>query len=445
MKNLLTQFVRSRRVRVAGAVAAVALGAAVLQPQISLAPVAAATPSSSSTGPASVPTDSTRGVASYGPQLAQAMGAVVQVLVVSPQSGHGDGSPRGAPMSAAPGQLPPWLGDSQAAPRQPGQGSSSRGQGPNVMQSPNPPGPDRGQRGAPHRWADNAPQFNGAGSGVIYNAQRGLILTNHHVVAGATRVVVKLHDGREVEATVVGSDPATDIAVLRVSAQNLPQAVATSSSDEVQVGDLAFAIGYPMGLERTLTMGIVSGLNRSGIGEGIEDFIQTDASINRGNSGGPLVDSRGRLIGINTAIFSPTGGNIGIGFAVPSRIALSVAQQLESSGRVDRGRIGVSIGPVTPEAQAQGRLETPQGALIAAVEPGSPAARAGILSGDIVVQAGARPITNPRMLHAAVATTARGETLELAIIRAGRRVAVIVQVQEQRPREILAQARSGQQ
>lgn len=434
----------SRRIKPLAGVAAAAILATLVQPHVSLAPPAVASTSSPATTPArsapvaglAAPVDPTRGVMTHGPQLSRAMEAVVQVLVETPRSSGPEPRGRGAPMFDAPGPRSGAEGmfgpDFSAGNGVQGRGGGE-GRGPNVTSPRSGPDGSANPRdaGPPRSGArpSSQPQFNGAGSGVIYDSGRGLILTNHHVVDGATRVVVRLGDGREVAATLVGSDAATDIAVLRVEAGGLPTAVAEGPSDTVQVGDLAFAIGYPMGLERTLTMGIISGLNRSGIGDGVEDFIQTDASINRGNSGGPLVDSQGRLIGINTAIFSPTGGNIGIGFAVPTRIALSVARQIERSGRVERGRIGVSIAPVTQEVATRARLETPQGALIDAVEPGSPAARAGIAPGDIVVSAGERAIINPRMLHAAVATTAQGERLSIGLIRAGRRIDLAVQVQ----------------
>lgn len=428
------------------AVSALGLGLSVFQPTIQLAPSAVASGPVAAASTDATPVDGARGVQSYAPRLEQAMGSVVQVLVTQQGragmvgAGMGGGSDGGrgfAPQSgpAADGAAH-WLVPAQMGPDQNRPNAVTPGQGGRMM----PPGADPrgGSRGGPPMDPRGGPprggqpggsgEVSGSGSGVIYNADRGLILTNHHVVDGASSIRIRLADGREVEGTLVGSDAATDIAVVRIPTQGLPRPIEAGPSEQVRVGDLAFAIGYPLGLERTLTMGIVSGLNRSGLGDGVEDFIQTDASINRGNSGGPLVDSQGRLIGINTAIFSPTGGNIGIGFAVPTQIAMSVARQIEANGSVRRGRIGVGIAPVTQEAATAAGLAAPQGALISAVEPGSPAARAGMREGDIVVSAGTRQVTGPRVLHAAVAVTETGQSLPLQVMRGRERIAMTVQI-----------------
>ncbi|KAB2864648.1 MAG: trypsin-like serine protease, partial [Bauldia sp.] len=224
-----------------------------------------------------------------------------------------------------------------------------------------------------------------AGSGVIVDAQKGYILTNHHVIEGASEIAVTLKDRRRFTAELVGSDKATDIALVRIDASNLT-ALRLGDSGSLRVGDSVVAIGNPFGLGQTVTSGIVSALGRSGLNvEGYEDFIQTDASINPGNSGGALVTADGRLVGINTAIIAPAGGNVGIGFAVPIDMASAVMKQLIEHGEVRRGRIGVAIQDLTPDlAEALGIRET-HGAVVASVESGSPAAEAGIQAGDIIV------------------------------------------------------------
>src|ERR1700751_1952197 len=230
-----------------------------------------------------------------------------------------------------------------------------------------------------------------AGSGVIVDAAQGYVLTNAHVVENATNIEVTFKDNRRFNAKLIGRDPDTDIAVLQIPANGLT-AVPIGDSDRLQVGDFVLAIGNPFGLGQTVTSGIVSALGRSGLGiEGYEDFIQTDASINPGNSGGPLVDLQGRVVGINTAILAPSGGNVGIGFAVPINMARQVMDQLIRYGEIKRGRIGVAIQDLTPDlAQALGTKQT-QGALIARVEPGSPAERAGLRTNDLVVAINGAP------------------------------------------------------
>jgi serine protease DegQ len=259
----------------------------------------------------------------------------------------------------------------------------------------------------------------GTGSGAVIDARAGLIVTNAHVVDGGATFEVQFSDGRVLAASLVGKDDATDIALLRVAPTGLRQ-IDVTNSDEVLVGDLVFAIGHPMGLDQTLTMGIVSGLGRTGIGDGLEDYIQTDAPINPGNSGGPLIDSRGRLIGVNTAILSRTGGNVGIGFAVPARMMLAVVDQLTRFGEVRRGRIGVSTSVMT-DAQARGLGQTSaQGAFVSAVDAGSPAQVAGLRAGDIIISAQNRPVTSPGVLSAIIGIAAPGTTIDLTYRRDGR-------------------------
>jgi Do/DeqQ family serine protease len=259
-----------------------------------------------------------------------------------------------------------------------------------------------------------------AGSGVIVDAARGYLLTNSHVVANPAEIQVTLKDRRSYPARLVGSDPATDIALVQIDAPGLT-ALAFGDSDRLEVGDLVIAIGNPFGLGQTVTSGIVSALGRSGLGlEGYEDFIQTDASINPGNSGGALVNSRGELVGINTAIIGPTGGNVGIGFAVPANMARAVMGQLSAYGAVRRGRIGITIEDLTPERARDLQPELTGGAVITAVEPGSPAARAGLGPGDVIVQVNGQPIQDAGDLRNLVGLMPVGADLQIVLYHDGR-------------------------
>jgi serine protease DegQ len=267
-----------------------------------------------------------------------------------------------------------------------------------------------------------------AGSGVIVDAARGYILTNGHVVANPAEIQVTLKDRRTYPARLVGSDPATDVALLQIDAPGLT-AVAFGDSDRLEVGDVVVAIGNPFGLGQTVTSGIVSTLGRSGLGlEGYEDFIQTDASINPGNSGGALVNSKGELVGINTAIIGPTGGNIGIGFAVPANMAKAVMAQLVEHGEVRRGRLGITIEDLTPARAGDLHLELPGGAVITHVEPGSPAARAGIAPGDVIVRAHGQPIQDAGDLRNLVGLLPVGTDLPIVLYRDGRERALAARI-----------------
>jgi Do/DeqQ family serine protease len=267
------------------------------------------------------------------------------------------------------------------------------------------------------------------GSGVIVDAARGYVLTNGHVVENATRIEVTTKDNRRFTAKLIGRDSDTDVAVLQIPAGNLV-AVPIGDSDRLQVGDFVLAIGNPFGLGQTVTSGIVSALGRSGLGiEGYEDFIQTDASINPGNSGGPLVNLRGECVGINTAILAPGGGNIGIGFAVPVNMARRVMDQLIQHGEVKRGRIGVAIQDLTPDlAQAMHTSHT-TGAVIARVDPGSPAERAGLRSGDLVIAANGVAVRSGTQLRNVIGLTRIGSNVDLTVDRRGSEYRVAVNVE----------------
>lgn len=256
-----------------------------------------------------------------------------------------------------------------------------------------------------------------AGSGVIVDADKGYVLTNHHVVDGGTQISVTLKDGRQISAKLIGSDKETDIALLQIDAKNLT-AITVGDSDVLKVGDYVVAIGNPFGLGQTVTSGIVSALGRSGLNiEGYEDFIQTDASINPGNSGGALVSLDGKLIGINTAILSPAGANVGIGFAVPSDMALSVMNQLAAHGEVRRGRLGIDIQDLTPDVAEALKLGELRGALIASVEPGSAAAKAGLRTGDVVTAINDRPVHGATDLRNRIGLTPVGSEIHVTVKR----------------------------
>ena len=275
---------------------------------------------------------------------------------------------------------------------------------------------------------DRPPQEMAAGSGVIVDARQGLVITNHHVIKNAAQVIVTLKDRRQLPATIVGADPATDIAVLKIDAPNLT-AMKLGDSDQLNVGDFVVAIGNPFGLGQTVTSGIVSALGRSGLNiEGYEDFIQTDASINPGNSGGALINLRGELIGINTAIIGPSGASVGIGFAVPVNMARGVMTQLVRFGEVRRGRLGIDFEDLAPDAAVALKLPTADGALISTVQPDSPAAKAGLRRGDVVLAFNGRPVRSGPDLRNRLGLTPVGDTIELTVFRDGNKLTVKLQI-----------------
>jgi len=282
------------------------------------------------------------------------------------------------------------------------------------------------------------------GSGVIVDAKKGYILTNNHVIDKADEIRVTLRDGRSFQAKLVGTDPETDVAVIQIDAERLT-AVQLADSDRLRVGDFAVAIGNPFGLGQTVTSGIISALGRSGLGiEGYEDFIQTDASINPGNSGGPLINLNGEIIAVNTAIFSRSGGNMGIGFAIPINMARSVMTSLIEKGRVVRGFLGVIIQDVTQELADAMNVEVNAGVLISSVGKDTPAGKAGIREGDIVTHFNKRRVRSSNALRNTVAGVLPGKEVPVRLIREGKTMDVTVTLVEQ-PDDMQAAIREGKE
>ncbi len=272
-----------------------------------------------------------------------------------------------------------------------------------------------------------AQPFEGLGSGVIIDAAKGYILTNNHVISQADKISVQLNDGREFDAKLIGGDDQSDIALLQVqNPSNLTQ-IAIADSDKLRVGDFAVAVGNPFGLGQTATSGIVSALGRSGLNlEGLENFIQTDASINRGNSGGALLNLNGELIGINTAILAPGGGSIGIGFAIPSNMAKTLSQQLIQFGEVKRGLLGIKGMEMSADIAKAFKLNVQRGAFVSEVLPNSGSAKAGVKSGDIIVSLNDKPLSSFAELRSRIATTEPGAKVKLGLIREGKPLTVEV-------------------
>jgi serine protease Do len=296
------------------------------------------------------------------------------------------------------------------------------------------------------RFFDQMPQGDtpskSLGSGFIIDKE-GYIITNNHVIEGADEIRVKLSDKEEFEATIVGKDKKTDIALIKIAPPPGLPVVTLGDSDSLKVGEWVMAIGNPFGLDQTVTVGIVSAKWRKlGMGP-YEDFIQTDAAINQGNSGGPLFNTRGEVVGVNTAIFSTSGGNIGIGFATPINLAKSVVKQLKEKGRVVRGWLGVIVQTVTPDLAKSFGLDQKEGALVADIDAAGPAAEAGIRKGDIIVAFNGTPIKEMDQLPLLVAQTPVGSKGELTIIRDGKKISKAVEIGELKDEEGIAQADEG--
>jgi serine protease Do len=292
-----------------------------------------------------------------------------------------------------------------------------------------PPMPPGGGHGRPEQ---------SAGSGVIFDPN-GFIVTNNHVVEGATQITVTLSDRREFSAKVVGTDPKTDLAVVKIEAKDLP-ALKWAEYEKLEVGDLVLAVGSPFGLSSTVTLGIISALGRGNVGiADYEDFIQTDAAINPGNSGGALVNVNGELIGINTAIFSRTGGSEGIGFAIPSSIALDIVDSLQKTGKVVRGWMGVAIQEITPALAKSFKLpEQRKGVLISDVNENGPSHAAGVRRGDVVIAFNGKEVQNVSQLRNLVARTMVGKDAQVKILRDGKEQTIAVKVAERPTDEMLA-------
>jgi len=259
-----------------------------------------------------------------------------------------------------------------------------------------------------------------AGSGVIINAAKGIVVTNYHVIEHADEIKVGLHDGRSFKAKLLGSDPEVDIAVLEIKAEKLT-AIPFADSDRIEVGDFAIAIGNPFGLTQTVTSGIVSALGRSGLNmESYENFIQTDASINPGNSGGALINLEGKLIGINTAIIAPGGGNVGIGFAIPSNMAKNSIDQILQNGEVKRGQLGIIIQDITDDLAEAFKLPNTNGVLVSQVQEGSAADKAGVKSGDVILKVDAAAVNSSQQLRNRIGEKRIGDQLSLTLYRDGK-------------------------
>jgi serine protease Do len=384
------------------------------------------------------PNEADVAIHSFAPLVKRVMASVVNVSVVqqvkagSPFGGSGD--------QAGPGDSP----DGPEGPEGPGGGGGGPG-GPGGPGDQGPGGPF-GQQQNPfdqfRRFFGQTPheyKQHGLGSGVIVSPD-GYILTNNHVAGHADEIHVRLLDKREFTAKVVGKDPKTDLALIKIDTQQPLPVAPLGDSNSAEVGDWVVAIGSPFGFNSTVTAGIISAKGRA-LGGNYDDFIQTDASINPGNSGWPLFNTKGQVIGINTAIYSSTGSNAGIGFAIPIDIAKQVMQQLKDHGKVVRGWLGVEIQEVTPDLAQSFNLPKPEGALVANVEKEGPALKAGILRGDIIDKFNGLPVQDEHQLPELVAQTPIGDTVPVEVIRNGKRQTIQVKVAELKE-EQLASAKS---
>ncbi|MCL6407065.1 serine endoprotease DegP [Dickeya dadantii] len=350
---------------------------------------------------------------SLAPMLEKVMPSVVNISV----EGHTTAS-RGA---SVPPQMQPFFGENspfcqegspfQSSPMCQGEGDDDEGDG----------------------EGEAAPQqaFQALGAGVVINAAKGYVVTNNHVVENADKIQVRLNDGRKFDAKVIGKDPRSDVALIQLKDfRNLTE-IKMADSDQLRVGDYAVAIGNPYGLGETATSGIISALGRSGLNiENYEDFIQTDAAINRGNSGGALVNLNGELIGLNTAILAPGGGNIGIGFAIPSNIVKNLVSQIVEYGEVKRGELGILGTELNSDIAKAMKVDAQRGAFVSQVQPDSAAARAGIKAGDVIVSMNGKPISSFSALRAQIGSLPVGSKLTLGLIREGKPVTVEVTLQQ---------------
>jgi serine protease DegQ len=270
-----------------------------------------------------------------------------------------------------------------------------------------------GNQGVPRERVEQS-----LGSGVVIDAAKGYVLTNNHVVGGADDITVTLQDGRDLKAKLLGSDPDTDVAVLQIAADKL-QALPIADSAQLRVGDFVVAVGDPFGLGQTATSGMVSALGRSGLGKGFQNFIQTDASINPGNSGGALVNLRGELVGINSMIFTPSGGNVGIGFAIPTDLATGVMKQLLTYGKVRRGNLGVEVQDITPRIAQALNLKDTNGAVVTRINEGSPADGAGLQTGDVLTAVDGKPVRAAQDVRNTEGLLPLGAKVKLTVRRDG--------------------------
>lgn len=372
-------------------------------------------PSSEAVSEAAVPAGMAQG---FSDIVKRVTPAVVNIAVVGGEGGGRERGPRRRPLPPGPFGGPPGGGPP---------GEEPPGMEPPGMEPPIPPPP--GPPGRPDQ---------SAGSGVIIDPS-GHIVTNNHVVENASQITVTLSDKREFQAKVVGADPKTDLAVIKIEAKDLP-AIKWADYDKLQVGDLVLAVGSPFGLSSTVTLGIISALGRGNVGiADYEDFIQTDAAINPGNSGGALVNMNGELIGINTAIFSRTGGSEGIGFAIPSSIAVDIVDSLRKSGKVVRGWMGIAIQEVTPALAKSFKLpEQRKGVLVSDVNDNGPSAAAGLKRGDVIIGYDDKEIQNVSQLRNMVARTGVGRTARVKVLRDGKEQVISVKVAERPSDEMLA-------